>query len=742
MPTYNTPPLPPAEPNRASRLRTVHTYTDWAVDHLSFPDNDYFQAVRHAVALSLPLLLITAIILLITLFPLDLYQAFMETTFGADWRQPLNTVLNGTIEIITMAIPLALVANLVALHNQRYPAYFVPPAVGVIFLFAAQIIMVMPQASGTVISIKFAGLHGLFSALVVAVAGAMFFLRLCRFSFLRFNLYSENYDPLLPHVFSCFLPGIFTVFLFTGLRALLSIYDIDSLNEIFYFILQIPFAYIHDSFLFGTVYTFLCQISWFFGIHGPAALAPLTQGVFDGHTAMNIAALNTHSAQPHLFTKTIFDIFVQIGGSGATIGLVLAVLIASRDQSNRRIAWISVAPGLFNINELIIFGLPIVFNPVYLIPFILTPLVLVCTSTLAVYAGLVPHPTFFVQWTTPPLINAFLATQSWRGVALQAFNLALACAIYLPFVLCAERKKITARNVAVKKLIAMTTQPGYDPKTQQCINAVGTTSALARFLAGQLEQELEQDNSNIALFFQPRVNVVDKTVPCVEALLRWNHPTCGPIPPALTLGLATESNFSHKLDACILDLVLKQQYVWRTLGITTTIAMNLSTNQLGDPDFPQYLQKQLAYYNLPPSCLLLEIKESIALNSKGMYLAAMQALKAIGVRLAVDDFGHGYQALSYLRHMPISEVQIDKGLIHRIAHDKSCQDVIGTIKELCLELDISTSAEFVESTEQLETLMELNFTTFQGHLFSRPVDAEECAAFIRDFATNPGSVPV
>ena len=297
-----------------------------------------------AVGISLQLAgLSTALLLLIMLFPLDAYQSFMETTFGVEWRQPLNTIFNGAIEIITMAIPLALAANLVVLHNQRYPAYFVPPALGVIFLFAAQLIMLMPQASGTVISVKFAGLHGLFSALVVAVTGSICFLRLSRCAFLRFNLYSENYDPLLPHVFSSFLPGILTVLLFAGLRALLTLYGIDSLNEIFYFVLQIPFAYIQNSFLFGTVYTLLCQISWFFGIHGPDALAPLTQGVFDGHTAMNIAALNTQSAQPHLFTKTIFDIFVQIGGTGTTLGLLLAVLIASKDQSNRRIAWISAA---------------------------------------------------------------------------------------------------------------------------------------------------------------------------------------------------------------------------------------------------------------------------------------------------------------------------------------------------------------------------------------------------------------
>ena len=128
--------------------------------------------------------------------------------------------------------------------------------------------------------------------------------------------------------------------------------------------------------------------------------------------------------------------------------------------------------------------------------------------------------------------------------------------------------------------------------------------------------------------------------------------------------------------------------------------------------------------------------EALALDPEARYLGALQAIHATGANIAVDDFGKGYQAMSHIKRLPLSELQIDRALIKDVATNKICQDVIGTIQELCLKMGIKTSAEFVEKYDQLETLLELNFSTFQGHYFSVPIPADDCKEFIRGFARS------
>ena len=137
---------------------------------------------------------------------------------------------------------------------------------------------------------------------------------------------------------------------------------------------------------------------------------------------------------------------MYLGGTGATLGLIIAVFIAGRRHKHyRNISGLGAAPSIFNINEPILFGFPIVLNPLLIIPFILTPVILVVFSYIMIATGIVPKTIAFIPWTTPPIIGGFLATGSWRGGALAAVNLVIAMLMYLPFVKIAER-------IEVKKL--------------------------------------------------------------------------------------------------------------------------------------------------------------------------------------------------------------------------------------------------------------------------------------------------
>ena len=706
----------------------------WLVNKLYLRDNEYFKIIRQSVSISVPLLFIAAIILLITLLPVEAYQRFLTETFGADWRSPLQTIFHSILAIICLAIPLSLTANFINFHNNKFIWAFVPVPLGLITIFVSNLIMIVPRHTGSTLSLELEGLTGLFSALFVSMFGCWVFLRLCRIPSLRLNLYAESAEPTISHVFSCFLPSLITVALFALLRLGLIAAQVDSLTSILQLVLQLPFLYIQSSLLFATVYTVVSQICWFFGLHGPEVLTQLTQGFFDSSAALNSLSTSNAGTAPLVFTKSILDTFVHIGGSGATLGLIIALLMSKPEADTKKVAIVAAIFDMFNINELVIFGLPIIFNPIFLIPFIFAPLLLIATSALSFYFGLVPQPIFFAEWTTPPLINAYITTNSWSALVLQLFNIALACAVYLPFVRLSNRLKVKNRQENLQKLTQIAKSPTYHPRLHPCFNS--SSSSLARFLASHLEQDLYRKSSNIGLLFQPRVNIMEQSVPSVEALLRWKNSVYNNIPPVLAMALALEGNFSRKLDNYVLDLVLQQQYRWRNQGIETKIAMNLSHNQLEDYAFVDYLQAQLHNYQLPANCLSLEIKERTALGSESIQRSSIEALKATGVDITIDDFGKGYQPVIYLHTLPVSGVQISRELVRDIASNQTHKELVSTINQMCDDLGIQISVEFVESAAQLEALRDLNFSTFQGYYFAKPMTAEECAKFIDGIKSN------
>ena len=153
----------------------------------------------------------------------------------------------------------------------------------------------------------------------------------------------------------------------------------------------------------------------------------------------NIAAFQAGLPVPHIVTIPFFDAFVWMGGAGCAIGLVAAIFIAGKRKNNRSIAKLGAAPIAFNITEPVLFGLPIVLNPIYLIPFILTPVILTIITYSAISLGIVPRTIAMMPWTTPPVIGGFLVTGSLMGALLALVNLVISVLIYIPFVIMGER---------------------------------------------------------------------------------------------------------------------------------------------------------------------------------------------------------------------------------------------------------------------------------------------------------------
>jgi cellobiose-specific phosphotransferase system component IIC len=198
-----------------------------------------------------------------------------------------------------------------------------------------------------------------------------------------------------------------------------------------------PLATLGDSFVALALIAAIEAMLWLVGIHGPAMLAALVFPVYLHLQLQNTAAQAHHDPIPHVVVVSTF-LFVFPGGAGATLPLV-ALLLRSRVPRLRTFAYATILPSLINVNEPVIFGLPLAYNPVLAVPFVLAPVVLSCTTYAAMALNLVGRPLFYVPSTLPAFVNVFLATLDWRDCVLVAVNLAIAAAIWLPFVRVYER---------------------------------------------------------------------------------------------------------------------------------------------------------------------------------------------------------------------------------------------------------------------------------------------------------------
>lgn len=213
-----------------------------------------------------------------------------------------------------------------------------------------------------------------------------------------------------------------------------------------------PLATLGDSYLALFVIVGIQAVLWLFGINGPALLAALIYPVYLNLQLVNTEAFSHHQSLPHIVVTSTF-LFVFPGGAGATLPLVV-FLLRSRVSRLRKFAYAAIVPSIFNINEPVLFGLPLVYNPMFAIPFIGAPLVLVTTTYLAMALHLVRAPVYYVPSSVPVFANVFIATLDWRAVVLVVVNLAIAGAIWYPFVRLYERSEIARAEAAARTAAA------------------------------------------------------------------------------------------------------------------------------------------------------------------------------------------------------------------------------------------------------------------------------------------------
>jgi EAL domain-containing protein (putative c-di-GMP-specific phosphodiesterase class I) len=219
-----------------------------------------------------------------------------------------------------------------------------------------------------------------------------------------------------------------------------------------------------------------------------------------------------------------------------------------------------------------------------------------------------------------------------------------------------------------------------------------------------------------------------------EALVRWQHPERGLVPPSDFIPIAEETGLIVPLGAWILEEACQQMHDWHTehpANRALTMNVNLSSKQLLQAGLVQEVKEILKKTQLPARNLKLEITESVVMENAELAATMLKQLFDLGLHLCIDDFGTGYSSLSYLHRFPVDTLKIDRSFVNRIEEKDENVEIVRTIATLARNLGMEVVAEGVESEDQLACLKALNCEYAQGYLFSKPLTAEDAARFIQ-----------
>lgn len=279
---------------------------------------------------------------------------------------------------------------------------------------------------------------GLFTAILFGSIGFLIYYACYK---ARFMLHlSTNMPHAEQAAFDSLIPAMVAIFSVGGINYLFQAVTHDYFGDWLLTTIQMPLVKWGQG--FGTVLlvTLLVQVFWFFGINGLGVLSPILDSIWLTAQNGNITAATSGKVPPYVWVRGSFDVFAWFGGAGGTLMLIIAILAFSKRSDYRTIAKIALAPGIFNIGEPILLGLPVVLNPVYLIPFLLTPVVNVAFSYWVSVMGLVNPVQVAVPSIMPPIIGPFLACNyDWRAIILSIVNMLIAFAIWSPFVIAADK---------------------------------------------------------------------------------------------------------------------------------------------------------------------------------------------------------------------------------------------------------------------------------------------------------------
>jgi EAL domain-containing protein (putative c-di-GMP-specific phosphodiesterase class I) len=258
-------------------------------------------------------------------------------------------------------------------------------------------------------------------------------------------------------------------------------------------------------------------------------------------------------------------------------------------------------------------------------------------------------------------------------------------------------------------------------------------------LFGELRRGL--DRGELELHYQPVVQMADRQVVGMEALVRWRHPVRGMLTPGDFIPLVQQSYLMREVTAFVIDAALAQAALWRQAGLPFRISLNVSGRDLLGNALVNLVKDGLVRHKLPSDAVLLEIDERVLTTEPAHVAATAEALRGLGVGLSLDDFGTGYSSLVRLRRLPISEVKIDSSFVGQLLESADDKVVVKSIVDLAAALGIRSVAEGVESADVAAALLAIGCVAGQGWYFGRPMNAASATSWLAEHSGAAVALP-
>ena len=397
--------------------------------------NKILVAIRDGFLITTPLLIVGSIFLLIANFPIPGWEDFWNNILGPNWSSWFTNVSRATFNMIAL---LTCVGTGYAYARELKGDAIQGAGVALVSFF-----ILMPTripfegvngpetVSG--LAFEYIGSNGIFLALIISLVSVRVFNWVYKKGWTI--KMPDGVPPAVADSFAALIPSAIVITLFFLVRIGFEFTSFETAHNFIYKVLQTPLQGAGNTLFAQIIYSLACTVFWFFGINGPAVantvFAPITKIL----TIENLEAFQAGLPLPNIFTDPFSNFFTGFGGGGSTLSLVIVMVLFCKSQRIKQLGRLSIVPGFFGINEPIIFGLPIVLNPILIVPFVGVPVINLVLSTIATNMGIIPYTTgVSLPWTTPIGFSGYLSTGSVMAGVWQIGLLLLGCIIYYPFI--------------------------------------------------------------------------------------------------------------------------------------------------------------------------------------------------------------------------------------------------------------------------------------------------------------------
>lgn len=410
----------------------------------------HLRSLRDAFASLIPFIIIAGLMIFLNyviLEPTGFMSNIIDPVTLTSWQDIGSSINNGTLNFLAVLLAAACAYHLSLNRSFENPIAPTLLAVSIFVILLPFVTSVIPvgadaavQVSG-MISFGATNSGGMFVGIITSLLSTELFIWLSKNDKLKIHIGGEAIPPAVTKSFNVLIPVIITILVFATVSfGIKEIFGTD-INSLILSIIQKPLVSLVTSLPGFIILMLLSNLFFAIGIHPGGVIAPIMDPML--YTAMNenMVAYANGDAIPNIINMAFKDTFGVMGGSGNTIALLIAIFIFSKRKDYRDIAKLSAAPGLFNINEPVIFGLPIVFDLTLMIPFVLASPICLTAAYFVTKVGLMSPVVIQTPWVTPPVLSGFLATGGdWRASVFQIVMIALTVLLYIPFLKLAEKR--------------------------------------------------------------------------------------------------------------------------------------------------------------------------------------------------------------------------------------------------------------------------------------------------------------